>query len=103
MAYSDFTLLRVIKQFSLQTKRVRLFPDLQPVASLPSWLEDSLKRGEPLALLTEKSRSELIVTPILLAMLELSGNHLAYFSGERLTVNKDEGLDGECDFLIVAT
>ena len=30
---------------------------------------------------------------ILLAARELSGNHLAYFSGERFTVDEDEGLD----------
>lgn len=103
MAYSEFTLLKVIKQFALQTKRSNLFPGLTPVPSLPSWLADSLERGGPLALLTEKSRSELIVTPILLATRELSGNQVAYFSGERFTVDQEEGLDGECDFIIVAS
>ncbi len=57
-------------------------------------------RGTRLALLSEKSRSEFIVVPILLAARELSGDRFAIFSGQRLDVDPQQGLAGECDFIL---
>ena len=60
----------------------------------------TLARGTVLALTSEKARSEFIVAPILLAARELSGNRFAIFSGERLDVDPESGLVGECDFIL---
>ncbi len=46
---------------------------------------------------------EFIVVPILLASRELSHDAVAIYSGQRLDVNPDQGLVGECDFILAAT
>jgi hypothetical protein len=59
-----------------------------------------LARGTRLALLSEKSRSEFIVVPILLATRELTRDRFVIFSGRRLDVDEGQGLTGECDFIL---
>lgn len=99
MAYSDFTLESAITALGLTTQAVALFPDLAPVP-VPDWLEHSLSRRTQLALISEKSRSEFIVVPILMASRELSHDRLAIYSGQRLDVDAGRGLVGECDFIL---
>jgi hypothetical protein len=76
-----------------------LFPGLAP-APVPDWLRGVLDRGMQVLLVSEKARSEFIVSPILLACREQSGGALAIFSGQRLDVDPARGLTGECDFLL---
>jgi hypothetical protein len=52
-----------------------------------------------LALNNEKSRSEFIVAPILLAVRELANDTVSILSGQRLDVDVTRNLVGECDFL----
>jgi len=99
MTYSDFTLETVEKRFGVRTLQAALFPSLVPVA-VPAWLADLLARGRQLALVSEKARSEFLVAPLLLASRELSNNTLAIYSGQRLDVQPDQGLVGECGFLL---
>ena len=56
----------------------------------------------PLALATdtEKSRSEMIVFPVLLEVKEQKANEIALFSGNDFTVDPSVGLNGNPDFLI---
>ncbi len=105
MSYSDFTLESVAQLLGIVTRPAELFPDLQPIA-VPDWLQQTLARGTQgiqLSLISEKSRSEFIVAPILLASRELSGNRFVIYSGQRLDVDVDKGLVGECDFILSAT
>src|SRR5271169_119252 len=99
MSYSDFTLEAVERQFGVVTQEAALFPNT-PVANVPDWLPGWLARGTRLALISEKSRSEFIVVPILLAARELSGDRFSIFSGQRLDVDSEKGLVGECDFIL---
>jgi len=101
MAYSDFTLRSVKKQFQLSEKRTVLFDKLQPVAC-SAWLEQTLSMGQELALTTssEKARSEFIVAPILLELRQRNPHDIGIYSGELLDVDKEQGLNGECDFII---
>lgn len=102
MTYSDFTLEAVEKRFGVQVVNAKLFPNLAPLAA-PPWLQDLLSKGRELALISEKARSEFIVAPILLASRELSRQTVAIYSGQRLDVQPEQGLVGECDFLLTAT
>jgi hypothetical protein len=105
MAFSDFTLESVSRVLGVISRAADLFPDLQP-ATAPPWLLESIARGAQgiqLSLLSEKSRSEFIVAPLLLAARELSGNRFAIYSGQRLDVNAERGLVGECDFILTAS
>ncbi len=86
----------------MTTREADLFPDLRAVEA-PAWLRDALERRTQLSLISEKSRSEFIVVPILLASRELCPIPLAIFSGQRLDVDPALGLVGECDFILAAT
>ena len=99
MAFSEFTLDSAVRALGVTVSEANLFPNLNP-AIPPDWLPDSLGRGTRLALISEKSRSEFIVVPILLAAKELCGGRLAIFSGQRLDVDAARGLTGESDFIL---
>ncbi len=63
-----------------------------------------LDRGRAVAaLVSEKARSEFIVAPVLLACRELVAGDLAIYSGQRLDVDPDRGLSGECDYILALT
>ncbi|MFO1424733.1 MAG: hypothetical protein U1F70_14000 [Candidatus Competibacteraceae bacterium] len=99
MAYSDFTLETAIATLGVSTELIPLFPDLRSLP-VPVWLQKTLSKRTPLALISEKSRSEFIVAPILLASRELSHEKLAIYSGQRLDIDSNKGLVGECDFIL---
>jgi hypothetical protein len=102
MAYNDFTLEAVEKTLGVTPQPADLFKSLVPLP-VPPWLSDLLAKGMQLSLLSEKARSEFIVVPILLASRELSHEAIAIYSGQRLDVNPERGLVGECDFILAAT
>lgn len=102
MLYSSFTLSTVIKQFSLIVKdKHDLFlgiDEIQPSA----YLESTLTYNLPLAseINTEKSRSEMIITPVLLEVRRLVSDRISLFSGREFSVDPEQGLNGACDFLL---
>ena len=102
MAYSDFSLSSVKKAFQLQLiEQANLFeqtPDLNPIPFLTATLKDNLAIA--LASNTEKSRSEMIIAPILIDLRKQFANHISVFSGINFTVDPSQGLSGSCDFLI---
>lgn len=101
MAYSDFTLPQVKKAFALTERRIILFDKLVPL--VPSnWLIEALDIGQKLALASssEKARSEFIVVPILFELERRNDQSFSIYSGERLDVDKERGLIGECDFIL---
>ena len=102
MAFSDFTLEQVGRTLGVSTLEAELFPSPRAVP-VSVWLRETLDRRTQLSLISEKSRSEFIVVPILLASRELSPTPLAIFSGQRLDVDPGLGLVGECDFTLAAT
>ncbi|GAB1538462.1 hypothetical protein NUACC21_11240 [Scytonema sp. NUACC21] len=102
MPYSQFTLKKLVKDFNLKIEEnVVLFPEITPVQ--PSdFLVQLLEKTVPLALATdtEKSRSEMIVFPVLLEVKEQKRNEISLFSGNDFTVEPNIGLNGNPDFLI---
>ena len=48
---------------------------------------------------SEKARSELLITPILMEVYEQSRDRANFFSGIEFDVDKKRGLTGFCDFL----
>ncbi|EDN68099.1 conserved hypothetical protein [Beggiatoa sp. PS] len=99
MPYSSFTLKKIEKTFQLQETVQNLFPNVQPL-EISDWLQQTLEKGACLPLKSEKARSEMIVVPILLEMMEKNHRTITIFSGENLEVDTDKGLNGECDFII---
>lgn len=101
MAYSNFTLPNVVKQFGLHLVTTERLP-LSYTPIVPSTiLNSNLERGADIAIqqATEKSRSEFIIAPILLEVRGLVGHEVSVFSGVELNVDSEQGLVGVCDFL----
>jgi hypothetical protein len=101
MAYGDFTLDMVRKVLGITLQPVSLFDGVTEL-EVPPWLQETLKKSKQVPLLTEKARSEFLVVPILLTCRELCGNKFAIYSGQRLDVEPQQGLVGECDFILSA-
>jgi hypothetical protein len=103
MAYKDFTLESAEAAFGLIAQPGELFPSLSPTP-VPGWLRDLLDRGQRVAaLVSEKARSEFLVVPVLLAAKEFAPGALTIYSGQRLDVDPDRGLVGECDYILALT
>jgi hypothetical protein len=102
MSYSDFSLGSVKKAFQLQLiEKIDLFKETSDLS--PSHLlNETIKENLPLALAsnTEKSRSEMLITPILIDLRRQFANRIGIFSGINFTVDPAQGLNGNCDFLI---
>ena len=101
MAYRDFSLEQAIAKFQLMETYGVLFPDLKPIAPSESLLR-FLKDGQAIAVPggSEKARSEFLVAPILLELKNHYRGRLAVYSGKTLDIARDQGLTGECDFLL---
>ncbi|NJL64270.1 MAG: hypothetical protein HC903_23680 [Methylacidiphilales bacterium] len=102
MAYSDFTLSKFKKNFNIQIdEQADLFASIEPLEAsdnLTSSLEETTELA--LAINTEKARSEMIITPILLEIRRKSNYQISLFSGNNFDVDVDKGLNGYCDFII---
>ncbi len=102
MAYSNFSLADAIKQFGLTLKdKNDLFADIPEVA-YSEYLNFTLKYNLRIAseINTEKARSEMIITPILLELRRMLDDKISLFSGKEFNVDLEKGLNGACDFLI---
>ena len=102
MAYSDFTLTDIKEKLLLSLReKERLFPQMTPL-EYSRHLQETLDYNIPLALAinTEKARSELIVTPVLVEVLKLLPQEVSLFSGIEFNVDKAKGLNGICDYII---
>jgi len=102
MAYSDFKLSEIIKKFELTLNEVSgLFGDIpeeEPSNLLTTILKENLDLA--VSINTEKARSEMIISPILLEVRRKLNNEISLFSGVDFNVDNQQGLNGFCDFLI---
>jgi len=102
MSYSDFTLKKVKEQLKIKVVEDRdLFSKTNEI-EISDYLSTTLKYNVPLALAvgTEKFRSELIIANILLEVRRILKDKISLFSGINLEVDKQQDLNGFCDFLI---
>jgi hypothetical protein len=102
MAYRDFTVGKVKQAFGIQTiEGNSFFPIISPVTPTSTLLE-VLEETLPLAvaLPSEKAKSELLISPILVEVRKYLKRRVSLFSGQDFTVNAEVGLCGICDFLI---
>lgn len=101
MAYDNFTLDMLIRLFGLRVvSETGVFAGSALVA-LSALLQETLAESVPLALdvSTEKARSELIISPVLVEARRQFGGRISLFSGVDFTVDAEAGLSGVCDFL----
>jgi len=102
MAYSDFSLTSVKKTFNLTISSQKDLFSAIPTVECSNLLTETLAYNVPFALAsnTEKSRSEMIIAPILLELTKQYPSQISLFSGVDFTVDSEQGLNGSCDFLI---
>jgi hypothetical protein len=102
MSYSQFTLEQIKSDFGITlSEKVGFFAQV-PERKYSQLLDETLEYNIPLALSinSEKSRSEMIVTPILIEVRKQLNNQISLFSGKDFNVDAQKGLTGFCDFLI---
>ena len=100
MAYNNFTLDSVKNQFKLKIVDERFcesLPSIEPQASMLDIFNQSFQLAEVAR--TEKAKSELLVSPILVESRRLVNERVQLFSGEEFNVDREQGLNGFCDFL----
>ena len=102
MAYSDFDLKKVRHTFGLQiAEQPDLFADVtlvQPSAMLADTLAETAHLA--MAIHTEKARSEMLITPVLLDLWRQAQAQMSLFSGTEFTVDEARGLTGYCDYIL---
>ena len=100
MAYNNFTLDSVKHQFNLNLIDSPFCDDLPTAEPQPEFLTII---GQWLLLAqrarSEKAKSELLVSPILVEARRLVNETVQLFSGEEFNVDRDRGLNGLCDFV----
>lgn len=98
-SYSDLTIEDLKNNFGLALAGEDLFAKAKPIQP-GDWLIETLDKGKSLFFVSEKARSELIVTPILLRVRDLLHQQITIYSGVRFDVEPEQGLKGICDFII---
>jgi hypothetical protein len=100
MSCNNFSLQDVVDIFELNIIESSFCDSLPPVQPQPEFLtifNQSLPmiRGAK----SEKAKSELLVSPILVEVRRLLDDRVQLFSGEEFNVDRERGLNGFCDFL----
>jgi hypothetical protein len=100
MAYSDFTTLKKVKTLlGISHQLTTLFTEPIIAVTPSEHLLFDIKESEILAPVTEKSKSELIIVPILKEVRRNNAEKITYFSGFTFDVSAEKSLTGICDFI----
>nr|WP_242022316.1 hypothetical protein [Trichocoleus sp. FACHB-90] len=102
MAYSQFSIEGIKNIFGITiSEKFGIYNNI-PDVNYSTLLAETLQYNIPLALAitSEKARSEMIVTPILIELRKQLSEQISLFSGKKFNVDLEKGLIGFCDFLI---
>lgn len=102
MSYKDFTLKKAQDVFQIELVEMPgIFAGADEKA-ISRHLADILEENIPLAtsINTEKARSELMISPILVELRKIFDRKISLFSGIELNIDKEKELNGFCDFII---
>ena len=102
MSYSNFTLKRIKAEFDINVVENRDLFSMIGEVEVSNYLKTTLNYNVPLALAisTEKARSEMIISNVLIELKKLLNDEIGLFSGINLDVDKDRDLNGFCDYII---
>ncbi len=97
-SYSDYNLehLREILGIDNAKKDLNL---LKTILEPSDFLVQTIKRNQTLPINSEKARSELLITPVLVEWIVRNPEKLQYLSGNTFDVDPDKFLKGRCDYL----
>jgi len=97
-SYSDYTLTALQEVCGIDNAKqdLALCQVLIPPSEL---LQQILQRNKIVPVNSEKARSELLITPVLVEWMSRNPKKLQYFSGNTFDVLPEKALKGRCDFL----
>ncbi len=102
MSYSDFNLKQVQKDFNLEIiEKLGIFSKIKK-SEISDYFMITLEENIPLAVSinTEKAKSELIISNVLIEVRKIFDRKISFFSGIEFNIDKEKGLNGYCDFMI---
>jgi len=102
MPYNDFTVKKIQDIFQvIFVEKLNLFFHVNEIL-ISRHLTETLEENVPLAIAvnTEKARSELIISPVLVELRKRFEHRISLFSGVEFNVDKQRDLNGYCDFII---
>lgn len=99
MAYSDFTIQKLLKKFGLSRSIIAFTTQIKSIEPSPNLIY-MLSATNFAMLISEKAKSESIIYPILLDIYVRNNKNFGLFSGANLNVSPQESLLGECDFIL---
>ncbi len=99
MGYSNFKKIKtVVRQFNLDLRvENNMFENSTPI-NPSAWLIETLEKSKITMLTNEKTKSERVISPILVEVAEKFYSKVSMFSGENIDVKPEENLAGPCDF-----
>lgn len=102
MPYSSFTLKRAKSELNIHIVETQGFFERIAAVEISEILTILLKEQVSLAVSmnTEKARSELIISNIMVEIRRRFNSQVSIFSGIEFNVDKDRDLNGFCDFMI---
>jgi hypothetical protein len=99
MAYSDYTSLHKLqRELGISHQKSTLFQHIKSIEPSAK-LQEDLEEAQNYSLLTEKAKSEFLITPILKEIRRTYPSNVAVFSGINLELPA-KGLSGYCDFIL---
>jgi hypothetical protein len=101
MPYRNFTLEAVARQFELNLLDLPFCESLPSADPQPAFLtifQQWFRLAETAQ--SAKAKSELLVSPILAEVVQLTQKRVRLFSGEEFNLETEQGLDGVVDFLL---
>jgi Holliday junction resolvase len=100
MAYSDFTLSKLQRNFGIEYHRDNLFNIPLKKTEPSERLKMDIDEGLLMPVFSEKAKSELLITPIFREIRRTNHNKFTFFSGFSFDVDAKRELNGICDFLL---
>jgi hypothetical protein len=100
MGYSKYKKIKQLKEaFGCQFLSVALFENAHIQPKVPSeWLLTSLDYAYTTPPTNEKSKSERLVSPVLLELSHAYKTQISFYSGEEINIDAKQNLAGPCDF-----
>ncbi len=102
MPYSDLTVKKTQEIFQIELiEETGIFSKAKEL-EINAYFHETLTDNVPLALAinTEKARSELIISPVLVELRKIHKKKISLFSGIEFNVDKAKDLSGFCDFIL---
>jgi hypothetical protein len=98
-AYSSYK-LEDVQNLGIELTTEKHFDESLPKIEPTDWLKSTLEKNRRFPVVTEKAKSELIITPILTELHEMNLEYFTCFSGYSFDIDANSGLKGRCDFLL---